>query len=163
MRIERESGIEFDFSAALSCSKHDAVNRVWPGVDFIVEEPARWIWLEVKNWEPAALPPHRRGGQRRSFLSKMRSNTFFSEVLRAKFIGTSAFLALTNQHPVKDIVYVVLLESPRLDSALKLHATTRMRGLIPRRGPWFVNVEIAVLNLADWNRLFSGYPATPHS
>jgi len=103
MRIERESGIEFDFSAALSCSKHDAVNRVWPGVDFVVEEPARWIWLEVKNWEPAALPPRRRGGQRRSFLSKMRSSTFFSEVLRAKFIGTSAFLALTNQHPNKDI------------------------------------------------------------
>ena len=159
MRTERESGIAFDFSAALSGSRHDAVNRVWPGVDFIVEEPTRWIWLEVKNWEPAALPPHRRGGQRRSFLSKMRSNTFFSEVLRAKFIGTSAFL-LTNQHPVKDIVYVVLLESPQFDSALKLHATTRMRGLIERRGLWFVNVTVAVVNVADWNRLFPGYPAT---
>ncbi len=160
MRIERESGIEFDFSNAVSCSKHDAVNHVWPGVDFLVEEPARWIWLEVKNWEPAALPPRRRGGQRWSFLSKMKSNAFFAGELRAKFIGTSAFLALTDQHPVKDIVYIILLESPRFDSALKLHATTRMRGLIPRSGPWFVRVEVAVVDLGDWNSLFSGYPAT---
>ncbi len=162
MRIERESGIEFDFSGALCGSKHDAVNRVWPGVDFIVEEPTRWIWLEVKNWEPSALPPQRRGGQRRSFLSKMRSGVFFTEMLRAKFIGTGAFLALTNQHPAKDIMYVTLLESPRFDSALKLHAMNRMRGLIERRGLWFVNVTVAVVDLADWNRRFSGYPAILH-
>jgi hypothetical protein len=160
MRLERESGIEFDFSAALSCSKHDTVNRAWPGVDFLVEEPTRWIWLEVKNWEPSALPPRYRGGQRRSFLSKMKSKTFFTEVLRGKFLGTSAFLALTNQHPAKDIVYVVLLQSPRFDSALKLHAIDRMSKLIPRRGPWFVNVGVAVVDLRDWNRLFSPYPAT---
>lgn len=160
MRIEQESGIEFDFSSALSGAKHDVVNRIWDGVDFLVEETTRWIWLEVKNGEPSVLPPRRRGGQRRAFLSKMKSKRFFTEELRAKFIGTSAFLALTNQHPAKNIVYVALLESPRFDSALKLHATTRMRGLIPRRGPWFVNVEVAVVDLADWNNRFPGYPAS---
>jgi len=38
-----------------------------------------------------------------------------------------------------------------------------MRGLIPHHGPWFMNVNVAVMDLADWNRLFSGYPATLHS
>jgi len=162
MRIERESGIEFDFSAALSCTKHDAENRIWDGVDFLIEEPKRWIWLEVKNWEPSTLLPRERGGVRRSFLSKMKSRTYFTDVLRAKFIGTSAYLALTNQHPAKDIVYVVLLESPRFDSALKLQATQRMRSLIPRRRPWFVKVGVAVVDLAEWNSRFSEYPAAVH-
>ncbi len=154
-----ESGIEFDFTAAVRHSKHDAINRYWPGVDFILEEVHRSIWLEVKNWEPASLPPRRRGGQRKSFLSKMRSSRFFTETLRAKFLGTTAFLTLSGVHPPSEILYVILLESPRLDSALMLHATTRMRGLLPARGPWSVAIGVVVVNLAHWNVNFAIYPA----
>ena len=157
--IYQESGIEIDLTASASCAKHDASNNVWPGVDFAIEDSTDWIWLEIKNWEPSGLPSQRRGGQRWSFLCKLKSGVFYREVLRAKFIGTSAFLALTNNHPRATIRYIVLLESPRLDAAMKLHATNRLRSLIPRRGPWTHPVEVAVVDLADWNRLYPQYPA----
>lgn len=48
--MPEESKISFDFSAALRWTKHDRINTVFPGVDFIIEEPDRQIWLEVKNW-----------------------------------------------------------------------------------------------------------------
>lgn len=165
LAIERESGIEFDFRAASANSrKHDAVNRCWPGVDFELEDGSgEWVWLEIKNWEPASLPPKFRGGQQRSFLCKMRSDHFFKE-MRGKFLGASTFLSLTGQHPTSKVVYVLLIESPKLSSAIKSHAMTRMRGLIPnRRGKrqaWAVPIHVVVMDLADWNGYFPMYPAT---
>ena len=164
-----ESGLAFDFGAAVWCDKHDATNNVWAGVDFVLKEPNRQIWLEVKNWEGASVPARRRGGQRRSFLAKLRSKVFFTETLRAKFVGTCAYLALTGNVPREDLLYIALLESPRMDAALMLHATDRLRRLVKRDGIWHyedasgvrvpIRVEAAVLNAARWNALFPEYPA----
>lgn len=157
--IYQESGIEFDLSAGVSHSKHDAVSTFLPAVDFLIEEPTRWIWLEVKNWEPSTLAPSKRGGARWSFLCKLKSKHFFNEELRGKFLGTSTFLVLTGNHPVAAITYVILLESPKLDAALKLHATQRMRQLLRPQYPWVHPVNVAVLDLAEWNLRFPAYPA----
>ena len=161
--IVTESGIAFDFSKAKSFRKHDAVNTFWPGVDFEIELfDGPFIWLEVKNWEPSDLSPQRRGGQRWSFLCKMRSKSFFT-AMREKFLGTSCYLGLTQNHPQTDILYIVLLESPRLSPALLSHTTTRMRGLIPAQGgkttKWQVGIQVAVMTVAEWNRRFPEYPA----
>lgn len=156
--IVRESDIEFDFTAALNAHKHDDINEVFPDIDFILEEPTVEIWLEVKNWEGSSVTPNRRGGQRRAFLARMRSKEYFKETLRGKFVGTVAYRCLMNQHPTKDIHYIVLLESPRMDSALMFHATNRMRGLIVRRN-WKVGVTVSVMNLSEWNARFPQYPA----
>jgi hypothetical protein len=48
-----ESGIELDLARCPGHVKHDAVNRVWPGVDFLIEEPAACIWLESPKLDPA--------------------------------------------------------------------------------------------------------------
>ena len=166
MSVYTESGIAFDFSAAVSHQKHDAplVNQVWEGVDFIIEEPDRWIWLEVKNWEPSTMLPRERSGARRTFLAKMRPvNGFFTQVLRAKFVGTVAFLCLTGAAPTKKVLYVMLLESPKLDSAMKTRAGDIMRSQIPKKGPlnvpWRIRVSVLVLSLADWQSTFVQYPA----
>ena len=91
----------------------------------------------------------------------MRSNSFFREVLRGKFTGTSAYLALTNAHPQTAITYAVLLESPKLDTALKLHANDRMRQLIRPNAGWALPIGVIVLDLAAWNALYPEYPAQP--
>ena len=152
-----ESDLRFDFSAAVWCNKHDAANTVFDGVDFVIKEAERRIWLEVKNWEGASLPARRRGGQRRSFLAKLNSKAYFTQTLRAKFVGTCAYLALTDNPPREPILYVALLESPRMDSALMLHATMRLRGLV-RRDRWRYTVNAVVLNVAEWNERFPDFP-----
>ena len=38
MSVFHESHIEFDFAASVTATKHDTENRVWPGVDFLIEE-----------------------------------------------------------------------------------------------------------------------------
>lgn len=153
-----ESGIEFNFSAALWCDKHDQTNTVFPGVDFIVEEPDRQVWLEVKNWEPATLTARRRGGQRRAFLAAMASNVYFRDTLRSKFIGTCAYLFLTGAMPSKEILYITLLESPRMDSYTMDTRTIKLRALV-RRNVWQVPVDAAVVDLARWNAAFPQYSA----
>lgn len=153
-----ESDLEFDFTASPYAVKHDAVNQVFPGVDFIVDEITRWLWLEVKNWEGSSVPARRRGGQRRSFLAKLNSKTYFTDTLRAKFTGTAAYLALTNAHPSKEILYVALLESPRMDSALMLRANDRLNQLVKRDKIWHIPVNAAVMNLAEWQTRFPIYP-----
>ena len=178
-----ESEIEFDFSSALSCQQHDKTHTVIDGVDFILEEGDEVIWLEVKNFEKRSLPAKMRGGARRSFLAKLKTNRtvnkkkyrdFYIDELRAKFIGTLAALWLSGTPPTKPILYIVLLESPRFDSALKLHANSRMNTLIPSRGSvkarWIVPtpvstsfphppVRVAVMDSTDWNDRFPAYAA----
>jgi hypothetical protein len=159
MVVEVESGIEFTYTPPASFIRHDTNDREWPAIDFIIDEGAQWIWLEVKNWEPSALPPRFRGGNRRSFLSKMRSNSWFSQVLRGKFLGTCAFLAHAGTFQAKDLVYVALLESPRMDSALMLHASSQLEHLVQIAGPWQHKISAAVMNVTEWNLRFPEYSA----
>jgi hypothetical protein len=154
-----ESEIEFDFTRSSLAVKHDAANTIFPGVDFIIEEPHRWIWVEVKNWEGASVPAARRGGQRRSFLSKLRSNVFYTDTLRAKFTGTTTYLVLTGNHPKKEVLYIALLESPKMESALMGHASRKLSQLIKRDSLWQITVNAAVMDLAEWNARFPEYPA----
>ena len=175
-----ENGIAFDFGAALSCDKHDATHNVFDGVDFIVKEAGQFIWLEVKNFEKSSFTPAERDEAEQKFLAKMTQRKrdkeeydFFRDELRAKFIGTAAFFWLTGVPVTMPIVYVILLKSPRFDSALRLHATSSMRRLIPSNGTkaarWTTPipfhrlaqvVNVAVVDAAEWNARFPQYPAT---
>ena len=156
-----ESDVAFDFSAAIWCDRHDVTNTASQGVDFIIEEPDRQIWLEVKNWHGVSVLPHRRGGQAKSFLAKLRGKqkkTFFKEVMRGKFISTVAYFALQQSPLTKPILYVALLESSRMDAHILSTSTTELRSLV-RAGKWAVPVEAIVVNLAEWQVRFPEYPA----
>jgi hypothetical protein len=158
-----ESNIEFDFSRAVRVTEHDKPtghnNNIWPGVDFCIEEPLEWIWLEVKCWAPGHIAPRRRGGSRWSFLCKMRSNVYAQE-MRSKFLGTTAFLAWMHAFPLAPTTFVLLFEPPHpMDSALIGSRITRMRQLVVNRAPWVQPIHVAVLTLHDWNARFPHYPA----
>ena len=165
MSVYRESGIDLDLTAATAHEKHDAVNRVFRGVDFVIKAADQSIWLETKSWSRNVIPPHRRGGQRRSFLAKMASGKFTGE-LRGKFLGTCSFLALTGAPPSGQIVYAIILESDPGDAALRSHLMTRMRGQLPTHGPatrpWAVGTEVhvAVLDVHEWNARYAEFPAS---
>ena len=162
MSVYQESGLELDLSRASIQEKHDTVNTVLRGVDFQIIEPTGQLWLEIKSWSTNVIPPHRRGGQRRSYLAKMQSGKFALD-LREKFLGTCTFLTLTGNPPTSPITYVLLLESTTMDSALRSHMMTRMRSLLPRYGPrsrpWTQPpLEVIVVDVADWNAHYPSYP-----
>lgn len=171
MSLFVESNITFDFTAARAVIEHDKSvpthsggdthgNNKWPGVDFCIEEASgSWIWLEVKSWDPAHIPPIRRGGNRRSFLCKMRSNAFLLE-MRGKFLGTTAFLAWTGTLPACTTHFVLLFEPPHvLDAALLGSRMARLREQIQDRR-WLPPVTVSVLTLSEWTARFGrDYPA----
>lgn len=169
MSLYVESNIEFDFTAALRVLEHDKAldpanplrqgNTTWPGVDFCLEEVSGWIWLELKNWDPAHVDPRRRGRDRWSFICKMKSDTFAKD-MRNKFLGTTAFLAWTNAFPLAPIRFIMLFEPPYpMDSALLGSRTLRMRDHIPNRRIWQQPVHVSVLTLREWKLRFPHYPA----
>jgi hypothetical protein len=163
--ILTEPGFEVDFTAAMTAEYHDHRghgNSIWNGVDFVVEDTADYLWVEAKAWHPLAIPPHRRGGARWSYICKMRSKPFAQE-MRGKFYGTAAFLSLVGRFPSnpppKPIRFVLLFEPPKpLDAALLVTMNTRMSNLIQRKGVWNRPVYVAVLDLAQWNARFTAYP-----
>jgi hypothetical protein len=164
--IEVESGIDFDFRTAVDLKRHDRPvaqggegNTIWNGVDFRVLDSVGWVWVEVKSWNPGRIAPRYRGGNQRRFVGRMRSREFGLE-LRAKFLGTTSFLAWTGAFLPAPVTYVVVLQPPRpLDKALMGTFATRVRAAFPNPGPWTQALSVAVVDLADWNALYPHFPA----
>jgi len=155
-----ESGITLDFAAARSAVRHDSAdghgNRVWPGVDFCVEDDAELLWVEVKNWQPSGLPARLRGAKRRAFVGALKSGSLVRG-LRGKFLGTTAFLAWTGQADLRPVRYIALVEPLRpTDSPLLMAVNDRLRS--PMAGPWRCGITVAIMGLAEWNARFSDYP-----
>lgn len=156
-----ESGIEFDLTAARSACRHDSVpghgNRRWPGVDFCVEDADGLLWIEVKNWWPPGLPPHRRGPSRRSFLCSLR-NGVLSRRLRDKLLGTTAYLTWIQRPPAEDLRFVVVLEPVQeVDCALLLALNDKLSSFA--RGPWAYQITCSAMNVEQWNARFPEYTA----
>lgn len=161
MRKCRESDIEFDFSNALQVFEHDTTsskcegdsiadgNTVWSGVDFRVEDNAGWIWIEVKNW---------RGTKGKSdYLSKLKSKPF-AEPMRAKFLGTTAFLAWNGNFDIAPLHYVLLFEPhPRADRSLNAPFQDLIRSELPI--PNRLDIKVFVMNVSKWNETYPEYPA----
>ena len=164
MSVFVESRIEFDFSQAINAVQHDKPapghgNSVWPGVDFCLQDGAEQFWLEVKSWDPAHLAPKDRGGNRRSFLCKLKSKAFMSE-MRSKFLGTTAFLAWTNNFTPAPTRFVLLFQPPRpLDAALLVTFQSRIKAQVPNLRAWQQPIFVAVMDLDEWNRRYPEYPA----
>lgn len=164
MSVFVESRIEFDFTRAISAVQHDKPapghgNSVWPGVDFCLQDGVEQLWLEVKSWHLAHIAPRSRGGSRRSFPSKIKSKAFTQE-MRNKFLGTTAFLAWTNNFTLAPTRYILLFQPPRpLDAALLVTFQSRIKAQVPNLSAWAEPVFVAVLDLDEWNRRYPEYPA----
>ena len=62
-RVFVESGMEFDFTGAIAAERLDDRDGARPpgkAVDFVVEEDARVLLVEVKNPSPPSVPPRKR-------------------------------------------------------------------------------------------------------
>ena len=174
MSVYVESNIQIDFTRAFKVVKYEGLlaglpgasltqrNTFWPGVDFHVEEtPSDAIWLEIKSWNPASIPPKDRGGSRWSFLCKMKSNRFAQE-MREKFLGTSSFFVWDNRPFPSRIRFLLLFEPPQsMDAALILTFGQKVKSQLmpPKALTWRNRIDVGALTLTEWNLRFPDYPA----
>lgn len=168
-----ESNIQFDFTNAHKVIEFEALlkdfpgasptvrNTFWPGIDFHIEEQSgEAIWLEVKSWNPTVISPKNRGGSRRSFQCKMKSAPF-AEAMRGKFFGTSAYFGWDNRPLPTRVLFLLLFEPPQpIDSALMLTFGHKIKSQLmpPKVIPWRKRIEVAAMDLTEWNKRYPDYP-----
>lgn len=105
MATVAEGSIEFTYNAPTSFAKFDISGRntICKGVDFIIDEGDRWLWLEIKNF--------RYGRPRNKRLSDVKRNQL-SRDLFEKFLGTTSYLAHSGEFFCKPLFFAVILEVP---------------------------------------------------
>jgi hypothetical protein len=128
-------------------------------VDFIVSSPDETWLIEVKDPENRIIPPHQTAIQRRNFRRKMHSGTLYSRELAPKLKDTLNYLVLAHRAPTNGIRYIVLIGLERLDAAMLVTAQDKLKRHCflpgPFRAAWASNFDVAVLNLAAWNRILA--------
>ena len=128
MKIFEESGFEFDFSNSITSYKadepsYDGLN----GVDFIVETPDEYLFIEVKNLDNKRARPE----NRTEFLEEMRGNEFFLK-MAAKF-KDSLLKELAMSHTFhKPVSCIFLLEYTEFDARQRSRLYERIDGRIPK-------------------------------
>jgi hypothetical protein len=158
-----ESKIKFDFTKAHKVLEYEGLltglpgvsptlrNTFWPGIDFYIEDaPDEAIWLEVKSWNPNSIAPKDRGGNRWSFLCKMKSNHFAME-MRGKFLGTSSFFAWDGRTLPSIVRFILLFEPPHpIDDALILTFGHKVKQQMmpPKALVWRRRIEVGALRWA---------------
>ena len=84
----------------------------------------------------------------------------YTQEMRNKFLGTTAFLAWTNNFMPAPTRYILLFQPPRpLDAALLVTFQSRIKSQVPNLRVWHEPISVAVLDLDEWNRRYPDYPA----
>jgi hypothetical protein len=149
----QEGGLKLQFKTDTVVFKHDGKsginqaqgnipvdgNSVWPGVDFRIENGGYWIWLETKEW-PARSENDLADITHEAFALKMR----------AKFLGTIAYLAWIDKFDHKPVRLVFLFErNSGADLALRVAFQDNMKRML--KFPKGFDCKIIVMNVTQWN------------
>lgn len=166
MSIFREPPFEFDFTSASASYRHDEPlphdgNKVWPGVDFRVQEHSMQLWIEVKSWSfKAILKKAERHKASRDWRQKVASDSLRDAIV-AKFVGTTAYLHWSGIGPPARVHYIVLLEPPdRASRPLLGPFRDRLRNEFKNAtsSPWGRSISYEVVDLDAFQAKYPGYP-----
>ena len=163
-----EDELEFDFTQAIKAERLDdetqKLSHCMKSVDFYVEWPYEFWFIEIKNPEHTKIPLSIKKKELKKFLNKISSETLFSNELGPKIKDSFLYLYLMNRLPQKTIKYYVLIAIQTLDPALLLFANDRLKSasclLGPDQSAWpnaYVD-GIGVFNEETWNDYFTQCP-----
>jgi len=127
-KLFTESGFQFDFSNSVSAYKADNPNyNGLSAVDFIVETPDEYLFIEVKN------PDNKKTSQeaRKAFKKEMMSSEYAIK-LSSKFKDSLLKELAMNKEFAKPIIYILFLEFDEFDSAQRRFLYERVSSRIPR-------------------------------
>ncbi|MEE4356094.1 MAG: hypothetical protein V2I97_06455 [Desulfococcaceae bacterium] len=168
--ILTERELEFDFrSAILSCQLDKQGNHkmahCMKAVDFIVEWPNEFWFVEVKDPSFSGIPNNLKSKQINEFVDKIKNRTLFSHELGPKLKDSFLYLYLGDQLPSKTLKYFVLLTIPLDDSSGFLSFCTdelkRSCCLLgPENSTWHNQyiTDVLIFNEHSWNHFLSYCP-----
>ena len=159
-----EGNLEFTFNGALNVCKFDASGKTGHGlshcmkaVDFIVEFPGFYLFIEVKD--PEGAPS---GQGRTGFIADFTSGKIDSE-LCYKYRDSFLYEWASGRANKPIYYYVLFAWTPLSKAELGIRAQALKRNL-PLNGPqmqaWarpFVH-DCVVFNISSWNQHFPNYP-----
>jgi hypothetical protein len=157
-----EGELEFSFTGAVSVTKLDIQRMALPHgmalVDFVVEESARLLLVEVKDPSQKPVPV----AEQIKFAKKMQNNELIHQELTPKVRDSYCFLHLMekDKHPLIFVV-VLGLEAVTHDPALLVTFKDRLLQRIRQEtdAPWKKHYvkDCVIIKVADWATYFPNY------
>lgn len=164
MKVLQERNLQVTFQDEVDAWKFDdeshGLSHCMKAVDFIVEFPDRYMFLEFKD------PQHPDASQRdrEKFISEFRQGQL-DEELKYKYRDSFLYEWAAGRAD-KPVHYVVLIADDALtDAELTVH-TDALGRILPVKGPdsglWAKRIveSCVVFNLKSWNRLLTRYPVS---
>jgi hypothetical protein len=163
----RDDDLVPDFTAAVWHTKLDEPGRRQPhgmmAVDYVVEEPSRWLLVEIKDPSDPTIPPENRPEERERERKKRRGSTFVNEELVPKARDSYTYMHLMARD-TKPFVFVVLDDWTALgldDSFLEpLQSRLKERLAHEAEEPWERQciAQCVIANPTTWAARFPDYP-----
>lgn len=162
VHTEAEGDLQITIKDALDVRKFDdashPLSHCMKAVDFIVELPDRYLFIEFKDPQDPGSTPVRRC----CFIQKLQSEKL-DETLKYKF-RDSFLYEWASGRADKPVDYLVLIALDSLDATMLDARANALKGKLPVNGPnkqpWPrpIAKRCAVFNIETWNRLLPGYP-----
>lgn len=159
----KEGELVFNFNGAQKVEKFDEPGVPKPTdmklVDFVVEEGARTLLIEVKDPSHRGTP----GKEREKYIRRITTNELINTELVPKARGAYTFLHLMARDS-KRFLYIVIFGLDRFpnEKALLIGFKERLLQRIRHEGkePWKRQYiyDCIVVDLDGWNKHFPDYP-----
>ncbi len=168
----QEGELKFDFTAAKSVEKLDDSKRKLPTgmqfVDFVVEDDARILLIEVKDPSCSAKGANPQAEaaitkSRTDFMKKIANDSLIAQELTPKARDSYTYLHLMKKDS-RPMLFAFLLgaEKLTLDPALLLGFKERLLARLRHEAdqPWSRNymTDCIVLTESNWTTVFPQYP-----
>jgi len=167
--------MEFDFTGAIAAERLDDRDGARPpgkAVDFVVEEDARVLLVEVKNPSPPSVPPRKRAEVAARETAKRVSGGLINDDLVPKARDSYTYLHLMARDG-KPFLFVVVddTSAPALEKALLVTFQDRLLARLRHeaREPWKRDyvADCIVASPETWSAAFPTYglrrPAAPET
>jgi hypothetical protein len=144
--VFEESGINFDFQD--KAIRGDGRHPNMPSVDFIISEPNKTYFLEVKSYPHEAFTGYES----------------LAQWLARKFYASFAY-EYAHENTEKPIHYCVLIEHPIMTTTDRKNLRNAIRGMIPSQIAFprkFVH-SVNLYSFSQWNTKFPQYSAVKTS
>lgn len=169
-KVLNEGELIFDFTTAIRCKKFDdeshKMSHCMKSVDFIVEWPDDFWFVEVKDPLDSKIPETYKNRQLKEFIGKMKSQVLFSDELGPKAKDSFLYLHLGDRLPEKPIKYIVLLALEAIDPGLLISSMDRLRRscciLGPDNSAWpnkYIE-DALIFNERTWNEKLDQCPVS---